>query len=79
MRFFMLSVTCTFVHHLKQSNMTTDSKINSLQPGQAVVISKNEVAECSAERSTDGKTIRFVRTFPNGSWVVFHTSKTKTK
>jgi len=73
----MLFATCTFVHHLKQSNMTTDLKINSLQPGQSVVISKNGFAECSAERSTDGKIIRFIRTFPNGSWVVFHTSKIK--
>jgi len=57
--------------------MTTELKIDSLQPGQSAVISKNEIAECSAERSADGKTIRFVRTFPNGSWVVFHTSKIK--
>lgn len=57
--------------------MTAELKINSLQPGQSVVISKNEIAECSAERSTDGKVIRFVRTFPNGSWNVFHTSRVK--
>jgi hypothetical protein len=57
--------------------MTTELKINSLQPGQSVVISKNEIAECSAERSTDGKVIRFVRTHLNGSWSVYHTSKIK--
>jgi hypothetical protein len=57
--------------------MNTDLKIDSLQPGQSVVISKNEIAECSAERSADGKVIRFVRTYPNGSWNVFHTSKIK--
>ncbi len=57
--------------------MTTELKINSLQPGQSVVISKNEIAECLAERSTDGKVIRFVRTCPNGSWNIFHTSRVK--
>jgi len=50
---------------------TLDQKINSLQPTQSVVISKNEFASVSAERSSCGKILRFVRTFSNGSFKVF--------
>ena len=48
-----------------------DAKINKLNPGGFFLISKNEYAECIVERSGDGKTLRFVRTFPDGSFEVF--------
>ena len=48
-----------------------DKKISNLKSGDSFMISKNEIAECSVERSGDGKRLRFVRTFPNGSFVVF--------
>lgn len=45
--------------------------IESLKPGESTLISKCNRIECYAERSGDGKTLRFVRTFPNGSFEVF--------
>jgi len=54
--------------------MTTDSKINNLQPGESVIISEGSGIIVTAERSTKNKRIiRFVRTFPCGSFEVFKT------
>lgn len=50
--------------------MTTDSKINSLKNGGRVQIGANTYAE----RSCDGKTLRFVRETPNG-FVVYKTMR----
>ena len=38
-----------------------DRKINALQSGQSIEISRANGIVCFAERSGDGKTIRFVR------------------
>jgi hypothetical protein len=48
-----------------------DSKINNLLAGQSFVISTFNNIVCSAERTTDGKTLRFIRTQKNGSFIVF--------
>lgn len=50
-----------------------DSKINHLLPSQAIVISEYNCIKCSVERTGNGKTLRFVRTFSNGSFEVFKT------
>ena len=49
-----------------------DHKINMLNPGQSVILSTFGTTVCTAERSTDGKTLRFIRTTPVG-FVVFRT------
>lgn len=51
--------------------MTQDQKINSLQPSGRVMISEGNGIKCFAERSGDGKTLRFVRE-SNGGFEVFH-------
>ena len=61
----------------KERTMTLQDKLDSLKPGQSIVISGNEAAYCSAEVSTDGKKMRFVRTFQNVSWEVFRTVSLK--
>jgi hypothetical protein len=48
-------------------------KINSLLAGQSLVTSKSNSIICSVERSGDGKYLRFVRTFENGSFEVYKT------
>jgi hypothetical protein len=48
-----------------------DTKINSLKIGGSFIISATNNIVCSVERSGDGKTLRFVRTFENGSFKVF--------
>ena len=47
-----------------------DAKINSLKPGQSIEISRCGNIHCTAERSGDGRRIRFVRHSPVG-FVVF--------
>jgi len=51
---------------------TTDSKISNLKPGQSVVISSNGTTTVTAERTANGKTIKFVRS-TGDKWEVFHT------
>ena len=51
---------------------TMDSKINKLNPGGSVILSETENGRVVAERSGDGKTLRFVRINGNG-FVVFKT------
>ncbi len=51
-----------------------DTKIDALRPGREMEISRTESGYCTAERSGDGKTIRFVRHQGNMS-TVFHTSR----
>ena len=48
-----------------------DTKVNSLKKGDSIIISTASNIVCSVERSGDGKTLRFVRTFENGSFEVF--------
>jgi len=50
-----------------------DSKLNGLLAGQSFIISTFNNITCSAERTGDGKKLHFVRTFENGSFVVFKT------
>jgi len=50
-----------------------DKRIDALRPGQSIEISRTETGHCIAERSGDGKTIRFVRHTTTG-WTVFKTS-----
>ncbi len=51
-----------------------DSKINGLLAGQSFIISTFKNITCSVERTGDGKTLRFVRTFENGSFEVYETT-----
>ena len=46
-----------------------DAKINALEPGQSVEISRYGDKHVTVERSGDGQIIRFVRHTPNGSRV----------
>ena len=48
-----------------------DTKVNNLQNGGSFTISTASNIICSVERSGNGKTLRFVRTFPNGSFEVY--------
>lgn len=50
-----------------------DLKISSLLAGQSLITSKSNSIICSVERSGDGKYLRFVRTFENGSFEVYKT------
>jgi len=51
-----------------------DSEINRLAPGEMLQIGGSEKCWSTAERSGDGKTIRFVRHTPTG-FEVFKTSR----
>jgi hypothetical protein len=51
-----------------------DHKINNLKSGDFFVLSSFSDIVCSVERSGDGKTLRFLRTFPDGSFKVFQES-----
>jgi hypothetical protein len=50
-----------------------DAKINNLEAGKSIIISTFNNIVCSVERTGDGKTLRFVRTFANGSFEVYNT------
>ena len=43
-----------------------DGKINQLEPGYSVIISECNGIQCVAERSGDGKRLRFVRVSDRG-------------
>jgi ferritin-like metal-binding protein YciE len=43
-----------------------DADINALQPGERVEISRYNDIRCYAERSGDGRVIRFIRETPTG-------------
>mgnify|MGYP000915410897 CR=1 FL=1 len=45
----------------------------NIKPGQSIKISEHNGIVCTVERSGDGRTIRYVRTFPCGSFEVFKT------
>jgi hypothetical protein len=55
--------------------MDLESKISSLSPGQSVLMSELNDIICTAERSGDGQTLRFVRTYPDGSFEVYKVTK----
>lgn len=69
--YFFLQVK--FIHSFKTIEIMTilDLKIRKLLPWDSIVISKTRKVENSVERSADGKKLRFVRTYPNGSFVVY--------
>jgi len=46
-----------------------DRMITSLQPGQAVEISRTTAGHCTVELSGDGQTVRFVRHIGDSSTV----------
>ena len=48
-----------------------NSKINNLLAGQSFITSQSNNITCSVERSGDGKKLRFIRTYENGSFEVF--------
>ena len=50
-----------------------DAKINNLEAGKSIIISTFNNIVCSVERTGDGKTLRFVRTFADGSFEVYKT------
>jgi hypothetical protein len=54
--------------------MSTDSKTASLKPGQSIEISRANGIIVTAERSGDGKTLRFVRSSATG-FEVFKTCR----
>lgn len=54
---------------------TLDEKISSLKVGQSVRISTCNGITVTVERSSHENILRFVRTYPNGSWSVFKTTK----
>ena len=51
---------------------TLNEKISNLKPSEILLLSEGNGIKCTAERSANGKDIRYVRTYSNGSWVVFH-------
>jgi rRNA maturation protein Rpf1 len=53
---------------------TLDQRINGLEPGQEIRISGTEDLWVTAERSGNGKWLRFVRHTPNG-FMVFKTTR----
>lgn len=53
---------------------TVDSKIQALEPGGSVVISQSNGITVTAERTGNGKLVKFVRSTANSS-EVFHTEK----
>lgn len=61
----------------KQNKMTTlQSIIHNLKPGYSETISECNGIKVTAERSGDGKTLRFVRHSNNGNTInVFKTCK----
>ena len=48
-----------------------DAKINSMNPGDSIILSECGDKRVIAERSGDGSTLRFVRVSDDGSWVTF--------
>jgi hypothetical protein len=52
--------------------LTLDQKINSLKKGEQLQIGKSDKVKTLAERSSDGKELRFIREFNNGSWEIYH-------
>ena len=54
---------------------TLDEKIDNLKKSESIIISSGNGITCSVERSSNGKNVRFVRTFENGSFEVFRTSR----
>lgn len=73
----------TALANTKENNantaLTLDQKINSLKPGQEIIISQGPQGRkggyCTAERGSGANSnkLRFVRHKPNGSWEVFKT------
>lgn len=57
---------------MKPTPLTLDQKLDRLRNGETLITSKGNGITCTAERSGDGKTLRFVRTQANGSWEVYH-------
>lgn len=54
-------------------NLTLNEKINGLQKGQMLIISQGNGITCHVERSTKNRTLRYVRTYANGSFEVYKT------
>ncbi|GAB3767423.1 hypothetical protein GCM10028818_00140 [Spirosoma horti] len=50
--------------------LTLEQKINQLQPGQEIEISRTIAGYCTAERSGDGKTLHSIR-YTGNEWTVF--------
>ena len=50
-----------------------DQKINTMQPGQQIIISECNGIKVIAERTGDGKTLRFIRETQSG-FTVFKTT-----
>lgn len=65
-------------HKMKSMNTNQtsnlDFKLNRIAPGGTLYIGGSEKCWSTAERSGDGKTLRFVRHTPNG-FEVFKTSR----
>jgi hypothetical protein len=55
----------------KQTERTTDQKIDALKPGGTIELSRNDQGtRVIAERTGDGKRVRIVREFMNGERVI---------
>jgi hypothetical protein len=55
------------------TTLTTDQKINNLKAGEEIIISSANGITCHAERTGNGKLIKYVRTFADGSFEVYNT------
>lgn len=53
-----------------------DAKINTLKPSGSVIISRINNITVTAERSGDGKTLRFVRETPTATGYIIEVFKT---
>ena len=51
---------------------TLDSKIDNLKAGEQMQISSFNGITVHIERTTDGKRLKYVRTFQDGSFTVFN-------
>ena len=61
------------LNHFKlyQTKTELDQRIDSLERGQSIILSYFNEITCTVERSGNGKILRFVRTFADGSFEVF--------
>lgn len=54
---------------MKNINHNLDTQINNLEAGQSLRLGGNDQVWTTAERSGDGKTLRFVRHTPTSSTI----------
>ena len=71
-----ISATLAYICTIQNdTDMTLEQRLAGLKKNEIIVTSQGNGITCTAERSSDGKVIRFVRTYSDGSWTVYHTSR----